>query len=200
MFNNMKNKGFTLVETLVAITILLIAIAGPLTIAAKGLNGAFYARDQIIAYYLAQEGIEYVRNVRDTNSLNHLNWITGGLASGSGLNNCINSYCRINVLDQNPATSVSSCVSDTTNNPLDSSLHCKALTIDSGPGGDLYNYTGSTATQFTRDIIITNPDPSSSGIINLNTHELQITSTVSWRSPLPDHSFSLTEDITNWQQ
>lgn len=57
-------QGFTLIETLVAIMILVIAIIGPMEIASKGLFSAFYARDQITAYYLAQEGVEYVKNKR----------------------------------------------------------------------------------------------------------------------------------------
>ncbi len=62
-------EGFTLIETLVAISILMIAIAGPLTVAHKGLTSALYARDQMIASYLAQDAIEYIKNFRDNNVL-----------------------------------------------------------------------------------------------------------------------------------
>lgn len=64
-----KQAGFTLIETLVAITILMISIAGPLTVAHKGLTSALYARDQMIASYLAQDAIEYIKNFRDNNIL-----------------------------------------------------------------------------------------------------------------------------------
>src|ERR1700733_2610236 len=64
-----KNKGFTIIETLVAITILLMAIAGPLTIAEKGLTEAVSSQDQLTASYLAQDLMEYVKNVRDDNLL-----------------------------------------------------------------------------------------------------------------------------------
>lgn len=60
-----KNGGFTIIETLVAITILMIAIAGPLTIANQALHAALDARDQMIASNLAQETIEEVRNLKD---------------------------------------------------------------------------------------------------------------------------------------
>jgi len=62
--------GFTLVETLVAISILLVVIIGPMTIAQKGMQNAFYAGDQTTAVYLAQEGIEYIQRLRDNNALN----------------------------------------------------------------------------------------------------------------------------------
>ena len=68
--------GFTLVETLVAITILTIAMTGPMVISQKGISSAGYARDQITAFYLAQEAVEYVKNVRDTNNINNeFDWL-----------------------------------------------------------------------------------------------------------------------------
>lgn len=58
-------KGFTLIETMVAVTILTLAIAGPLYSASRAILAAQIARDQLVASYLAQEGIEYVRVMRD---------------------------------------------------------------------------------------------------------------------------------------
>jgi len=58
--------GFTLIETIVAIFILSMTMAGLLTLAANGFYSVRYSRNQIVADNLAQEAIEYVRNVRDT--------------------------------------------------------------------------------------------------------------------------------------
>jgi prepilin-type N-terminal cleavage/methylation domain-containing protein len=55
-----KIRGFTLIETLVAITVLMIAIAGPLTVANKAYHTALGTRDQVIATNLAQETMEYI--------------------------------------------------------------------------------------------------------------------------------------------
>jgi Tfp pilus assembly protein PilV len=70
IFKNLKNnKGFTIVETLVAVAILMIAITGPLTIAQKSLVAAIYAKDQVVASFLAQDAMEYLKNTRDTAKL-----------------------------------------------------------------------------------------------------------------------------------
>lgn len=61
--------GFTLVETLVAISILLVVIVGPMTIASKGMQSAYFAGDQTTAIYLAQEAIEYIQRLRDNEAL-----------------------------------------------------------------------------------------------------------------------------------
>lgn len=57
--------GLTMVESLVAISILTIAVIGPLSIIAQALQTSYYTRDQMTAHYLAQEAVEYVRNMRD---------------------------------------------------------------------------------------------------------------------------------------
>ncbi len=62
-------SGFTLVETMVAITILLIAVVGPMSAIGGSLSQISTARDQMIAVNLAQEGIEVVRQKRDSNML-----------------------------------------------------------------------------------------------------------------------------------
>lgn len=75
-------RGFTLVETLVAISVLIIAVVGPITLIGNALHNLYYAKDEMVAIHLAQEGIEVVREVRDGNMLNgSISWdslITAG--------------------------------------------------------------------------------------------------------------------------
>lgn len=99
--NRRKNDGFTIIETLVAITILMISIAGPLTVAHKGLTSALYARDQMIASYLAQDAIEYIKNLRDNNLLK-------GQAWNDGFSNCVlqggvTTYCIVDTYGGTPS-------------------------------------------------------------------------------------------------
>jgi len=58
-------SGYSLVEVLVAISILLLATVGPMTIAARSLQFAEFSSQQNTAYFLAQEGIEAVFKVRE---------------------------------------------------------------------------------------------------------------------------------------
>lgn len=68
-FFKQGNKGFTLVETLVAIAIFTSSIIALMAVLANGISDTNYAKKKMTATYLAQEGIEYVRNMRDTSVL-----------------------------------------------------------------------------------------------------------------------------------
>jgi prepilin-type N-terminal cleavage/methylation domain-containing protein len=59
------SHGFTLIETMVAVTILALSVAGPLFTASRVLVATEISRDKLIASYFAQEGIEKVRATRD---------------------------------------------------------------------------------------------------------------------------------------
>jgi prepilin-type N-terminal cleavage/methylation domain-containing protein len=66
------NKGFTLLEVLVAILLLALAVTGPMTIAQSSLRAAFFARDQVVALYLAQDAVETIKNIRDDTVLENI--------------------------------------------------------------------------------------------------------------------------------
>lgn len=87
-YNSYKNKksGFTLVETFVAIVILMVAVIGPMTLFSRSISDGVYARNQVTASYLAQEGLEIVINRRDNNIRNNVDWL-------EGLNDCVTGLC-----------------------------------------------------------------------------------------------------------
>lgn len=73
--------GQTLVETLVASLVLSIGIGAAISLAVYGLSATSGVSKQIIAVGLAREGLEAVRNMRDTN------WLRGTL-----VDTCYNHY------------------------------------------------------------------------------------------------------------
>lgn len=121
-----KQKGFTLMESMVAIFILMLAITGPMVFAQNGLRAAFLSRDQITAFFLAQDAIEYVKNVRDGNVIDIVKSSTAPIDGWLGLSNsplnnlCVSSdglkSCSIDTLSGNIAScssnSVTGCIDD----------------------------------------------------------------------------------------
>ncbi len=133
-------RAFTLLETLVAVTILIVSISGPLTTAQQSLQSAIFSRDQITASYLAQEGIEYMRARRDENFMLNQSWTTG---LSSGAQDCINKYCNVDFSVTNLTHTNADCSSGT--------AECTKLYIS--PNG-LYGITalGNTQTRFQRSV------------------------------------------------
>src|SRR5574343_412630 len=64
-YTNKNIKGFTLLETLVAILLFTIALAALLALVRDSVTAASYMKNEVVGTYLAQEGIDYIRNKRD---------------------------------------------------------------------------------------------------------------------------------------
>ena len=78
----MKNKSFTLLEVIIAVSVLTVAVGGIYSLIQQTLRAASLANSKLIAAHLAQEGVETVRNLRDDNWLNQrinpgLSWKAG---------------------------------------------------------------------------------------------------------------------------
>jgi prepilin-type N-terminal cleavage/methylation domain-containing protein len=187
----LKNKGFTLVETLVAISILSLAITGPMVIAQKGIGSAIYSRDEVTAFYLAQDAVEYVRNVRDTN---RIGGYSGGWLSQFQIAGCVDTSgqkCQIdttviNFNNPSPGSGTGSAI----NNCAILNGSC-ANPIYFNSSNNLYGYgSGSswTQTQFTRTVDIKEIVP---GV------EAVVTVTISWQTAIfaPKESFTIAEHI-----
>jgi prepilin-type N-terminal cleavage/methylation domain-containing protein len=64
-----SQSGFSLVEVLVAISILLLVIVGPMGIISRANNSTAYSTEQVTAFFLAQEGLELAQKARDDRML-----------------------------------------------------------------------------------------------------------------------------------
>lgn len=170
----MNNSGFTLIETLVAISLLIVAIVAPMALATQSLSTAFYARDQVVAFHLAQEAIESVRAVRDHNILENAYGIPTDILTGL------------------PSTDGGAFTIDTRDNTM-------ALCPDFGGcdplrnNGEFYGYgsgDGWEDTRFTRSVranFVTGSD------------EVRIEVEVAWRTGVfREQSITISQNLYRW--
>ena len=193
-----QNRGFTIVETLVAISIILIALVGPFMDIEHALTASYIARDQLIGNSLAQEAVEYVQNLRDNNYLydrahpgSNYTFLTGlnGFPNGSGLAvNCASGrYCTVDTT----APAVSSAVQ------CAGASSCPALYVNTVTG--LYNQqSNGVATRFTRYITLCYMQPDSTCTFAPRTNEAKLTVTVKWITEQQPYQTQITEYIQNW--
>ncbi|MBU3926040.1 prepilin-type N-terminal cleavage/methylation domain-containing protein [Patescibacteria group bacterium] len=162
-----RKKGFTILETLVAVAILALAITGPLELAFKGISYTKLSQNQIIASYLAQEGMELIRNIRDSNKINHdPNWL-------NNLSNCISpNLCYVDA----QASSLS---------PVVCMGNCPIIKYSDSNG---YNYSSVNPTIFTRNISIDNL---------VNNIEARVRVSVVWEERIGQRRVELEETIYN---
>lgn len=168
----MKTKGFTIIETLIAISILVLAVTGAFSAAQNGISSAIFSKDQIVAFYLAQEGVEYVRNMRDQNGLANVNWMQGIAEPGDPCQ--FGTTCRVDAV-------VSS------GNLVACSGSCPNVKINEN---GFYTHQSGTDTQFRREITLTNVVPN---------REVAITVRITWFKGLVNREFVARENIFNWQ-
>lgn len=173
-----ERSGFTLVETMVAIAILAVALVGPFVAIRTSLIASYIARDELIASSLAQEGMEYIRSVRDNNYLNGRTWMDG----------LSNYSCYISAADY--------CILD----PRLGDLHTtpsamqQAGTVPSAitplylTTGGIYTYGSGTATSFRRYVQLT----------SVNAHEVRVTVTVQWTTSGQTYSVVVTDSLQDW--
>ncbi len=90
----MINRGFTILETIVALGVISLTIAGVFTAVRTGITASINAKDEIRAFYLAQEAIELLRRVRDSNKLTSINTGTAVPWLISISDPCVFSTCR----------------------------------------------------------------------------------------------------------
>ncbi|MDO8424021.1 MAG: prepilin-type N-terminal cleavage/methylation domain-containing protein [bacterium] len=169
-------SGFTIVESLVAIAILVLVITGVTSAIQSGIASYIFSKDQIIAFHLAQEGFEQIRNIRDENRLNDRNWLSG-ISESAGDPCYFGSACTVDpVANSVPAR----CSSGPGTCPL--------LRQDTSTGFFGYNVSWP-ATIFRREITLS----------SVNADEIAVTVTVNWSKGSASRQFKARENLLNWQ-
>lgn len=76
-----NNKAFTLIEVIIAIAVITAALMSSMALITFSVSSIRVSKSKIIATNLAQEGLEIVRNIRDSNWLSYKrspeNWRDG---------------------------------------------------------------------------------------------------------------------------
>ncbi len=169
-----KINGQSLVETIVAVGIMIVGITAVLTLAVISLSVSGVSKQNIIALNLAREGIEITRAVRDTHWLRDVQcWHSSnecGLKTGK--------Y----VLDYQTEDTLT----PLSGSDFDSCTNCQLLINADG----LYNLTSGSPTVYKRIIEINT---------GASTEEKEIISSVQWKDKYGTHKIVLKTILTDWR-
>jgi type II secretory pathway pseudopilin PulG len=191
-----SQSGLTIVESLVAISILVISVLGPLVIVSQALRTSFFARDQLTTYYLAQEAIEHIRNLRDRNSLretDHNAWLKD-ITFLTGINTPEVSP-TINAINEPNPVKYRLIRDGGYRLELCPSNDCGKLTLDTVTG--VYGEVTSTNQKqsiYTREVVFYQAP----GDIT-SEQEVNIEVTLKWNQVGGTYKFKLRENLLNWK-
>ena len=176
-------------EAIVAIFVITAGIVGVLGLVTQTIASATLSTQRLTAAYLAQEGIEIIRNIRDTNWIEaetyYFNLWDEGLYEG-GTSNCsgdvdtcnTSSGCRV---DYNHSYGPSM---EDPNLPVYADQY---LNIDAA---GFYSYSAGTQSKFQRKIVV------ESG----GTDILRICVLIKWQEKGKTFNVSAQENLYNWYQ
>ncbi len=181
----MLSKGFTLLEVIAAIFLLTTGVIGILSLISQTIVSTQITSSRLVASYLAQEGIEIVKNLRDTNFLKinkgeTINWYDNILCCSIPPCDWSQNYtCEGDYNDQNLTL-----------------FQDRKLKIS----GNFYQYSGlGTETPFKRKITIFNIQDLSNppdGIPD----KMKVQVEISWTERLRTYQVTAQENIYKWIQ
>ncbi len=98
----LHRSGFTLIETIVSITIFAIAIIGPMTLSSNSIKATKDSRLHLEAIHLAEEGVEIIHNLRDNASAQDVSPNRVGWTSWvDGISTTCNTGCVVDATSHN---------------------------------------------------------------------------------------------------
>ena len=80
----LRQNGFTLLEVLFSLFLLSATMVGVASLFLQIIGFLPASKEQLVASYLAQEGVEIVRNMRDTNIIKKASWNDGLISCAAG--------------------------------------------------------------------------------------------------------------------
>jgi type II secretory pathway pseudopilin PulG len=189
-----QQAGYSLVETLVAIAVLLFAVTSSITIVTSSLRSALFVSEQATAVFLAQEGIEAVHAYRNSYAIEQIKSLNPGdpepdlwaWINDNELEDCFTDGCNISMHHDEPFRNpgrVDDC---------GTAERC-VIEIDETPGRSVYvgRNHGDTESKYTRVIRLEQV---------FGQEAVRVTVTVTWRAQLfaDDHSVVLETILYNY--
>ena len=172
--NPISEGGFTLIENIVAIIILLAVISFAFTISYNNTKHADLAKDQVVATFLVQDVFDYVIAQKKQNILGDdpSDWL-------DGFEDC---------QDNNGCSIDTSLALENAIRKCDGSGCKKLQQQTTGNFADIYGHSGED-TKFTRKVTIDE--------INQDNIEAVVTIDISWKSGFLTKNFSMSTNIFN---
>jgi len=164
-----NQKGLTLVETTIALGIIMLGVLASLILLTVTFNFAQRNEQEIVIVNLAREGVEIVRSLRNSGSIDLFD------GTYDSHNFIVDSDANFN-LDTSVGSTIDYDISD-----------CTSCTLYLSGGRYLHEDTGD-ATIFKRIVRIR----------DVNSNEKKITSEIQWQHKGKTHDFLLETHFTNW--
>jgi len=175
MPKKISKSGFTLMEVTITLTLFTIGIVGVLGLIYFILGLTTHFQNQLIGVYLAKEGIEIIRNIRDTNWLQKTSW-------DKGLTRC-QQGC---IVDFNHSYGPSR------EDPSLPEYKNQFLNLDQN---GFYSYSQGEKTKFQRKITILPQDLNGDETNDL----LKVEVLVQWQQRQETHFIRVMETLYNWK-
>ena len=164
-----NRNGFTLVEVLVAISLLLLGLVGPMAFLIRVGNATEVANQRAQATFLAQEGIELVQKVRDDE---WVEWFEGGFTTSNPWPTIISQFTDCNIPGEGCAVWLTNAGGVEVQRC--NSINSCQLRFNNVSGQRLkyfYGGTGGSTTPFTRRVFV-----------EVDGNEMNVRSVVTWRA------------------
>jgi len=168
----MNEKAFTILEVVGAIFILTVGTSSAFILISQTFSATSLVKNKLVAVYLVQEGIEIVRNIRETT------WLQKRTDS---------------TLSWDQYLPAGDWQADYLNQELNQSYLASPLNIDAN---GFYSYSPGSPTPFKRKISIEKIDLDG----DEKPDKMRVEVEVSWQERGRTHNFKALEYVTNWYE
>ncbi|MCD6284113.1 prepilin-type N-terminal cleavage/methylation domain-containing protein [bacterium] len=172
-----SGTGFTLLEVIIAIAVISIGLIGILYLVSFSISASSVAKNKLIAANLAQEGIELVRGIRDTNWVQGEDWDTGIEGTGNQ---------RAGIIDYDDIDGLTSYFNPPPSDIDECGSNCRVYLKN-----DFYTHdsSGGSSTNFYRLILLDKISPT----------QIEVTCEIKWTERSKSYYLTVKDYLYEWQ-